>query len=406
MEEERVVRMKRTLRADRERVFDLLTDGLRLREWFCDMAWTQPWPGGRYALFWRYGLEVQGTFVEVEQPEEVLLVWQGSGDPGPTLVKWELEEGKEGCEVEVEHRGFGRDPRWDAALAEAEKRWAAALENLQSILEEGVDLREARRPLLGVSLEGLDAGRARREGIAAEMGLYVANVVPGGAAEAAGIRRGDVIVALGGYETMDYGRLLAAMQAFRAGDTVAVEVVRGQERLTFQATLKERPVPPVPDEPMEAAKTLRERYAQLGAALAGATAGLSEEEAGRRPAPGEWSVKEVLAHLSVCERSMHEYWAGIASGLVTEGEANPTVWPDRLSAILAVEPTLSGLLSRLARDMEETVRLIEHLSAETRADRYRYRRIVRSALEYPEHIEDHLGQIRRTAEVVHAQAGG
>lgn len=400
MEEKRVIRVKRTIQADREHIFTLLTDGLRLRDWFCHLAWTQPRPGGRYTLLWHDGREVQGTFIEVERPEKAALVWQEVGIPGPTLVRWELEEKEAGTEVEVEQRGFGSGPRWDAAFAEASQGWEMALENLQSVLEQGVDLREARRPLLGVSLEGMDAERAQKEGIATETGLYVTGVVPGGAAEAAGIRPGDVIVALGGYEVPAYGRLVLTMQRFRAGDTVTVGLVRGQERLTVQATLRERPMPEVPDEPVEAAKALRERYVQLRDALSEATAALSEEEAGRRPAPGEWSVKETLAHLSIAERGVHEYWAGIAVGLATEGEANPTVWPDRIAAVLAAEPTLPSLLSRLARDMEETVLLVEHLSTETRADRYRYCRIVQSALEYPGHIENHLGQIRWTVEAV------
>lgn len=54
--------------------------------------------------------------------------------------------------------------------------------------------------------------------------------------------------------------------------------------------------------------------------------------------------------------------------------------------------------------VKETL-LVEHLSTETCADRYRYCRIVQSALEYPGHIEDHLGQIRRTVEAVRVQAG-
>ena len=156
----------------------------------------------------------------------------------------------------------------------------------------------------------------------------------------------------------------------------------------------------VPDDPTEVAARLREQHTRFNGALAEAVADLSEEEAERRPAAGEWSVKEVLAHLSIAERDMQAYFAQIALGVAPDGEANPTVWPERIAAVLAVEPTVQGLLNRFARDQEETALLIENLSEETRADRYRYRRIVEMALLYGGHTEEHIAQIRATIETV------
>lgn len=399
--EERVVRMKQMVQAERERVFAALTEASRLREWFCDHAQTEPRIGGRYTLRWHSGYGVQGAFVELESPEEIAMIWQGLGEPGPTLVEWELDEEEDGVEVALKHVGFGTGLQWDTAYAKAEEGWATALENLQSVLEEGVDLREMRRPFLGVMLEDMDAERAEREGIATETGVYITSTLEGSAAEAAGIQKGDVIVALGGREVMDVAALVVALQASRAGDTVDVDLVRGQERITVPATLKGRELLEIPDDPAEGAARIRERHAQLDAALAEATAGLSEEEAEQRPAEGEWSVKEVLAHLSIGERGFQEYIAYVALGLTVEGEGRP--WPDRMAATLAAEPTLAGLLERFARDQEETALLIEHLSEDTRADRYRYRQIVEAAIHYSyRHTEDHIAQIRQAVEAVRA----
>lgn len=391
---DRSIEIKRIVRVPRERLFAALTQASRLREWLSDWAWAESRPGGRYLLRWRDGFRAEGTFVEWDEPEGATWVWQGVGDPGPTLVEWELEEEGDATEVDLEHRGFGAGPRWDAAFREAEKAWSAALDNLRSVLEEGVDLRELRRPFLGVILEGMDAERAAREGIAVETGVYVADLVSGCAAEKGGIQKGDVIVSLAGRPIEAFEDVTAVLQTLNLGDTVEVGLVRGREHLTAEVTLAEREPPAIPDDPAEVAARLREQHARFNATLAEMLSGLTEVEAEQRPAEGEWSVKEVLAHLSIVEREMQAYYAQIALGLQVEGEANPTVWPEWIAAVLAAEPTVQALLDRFARDQEETALLIEHLSDETRADRYRCRRILESALRYTSHTEGHIEQIR------------
>jgi uncharacterized protein YndB with AHSA1/START domain/uncharacterized damage-inducible protein DinB len=396
----RVLKMERTVQGDRERVFAALTDAIRLQEWFCDRAWTDPQTGGRYALRWRSGHEVHGTFVELDPPEEVVMVWQASGEPGQTLVEWELKESHGGTQIELKHSGFGSGPRWDAAYAEAEKGWTTALENLQATLEDGQDLRVLRRPFLGVGVDGMDAQRAEKEGIAVDTGVYITAVTRESAAEAAGVQKGDVIVAVGEHEVTDLDSMTSALQTLRAGDAVPLGLVRKQDRLTVQATLKQRDAVEVPKDPAEAAARLREQHAQTNGALSEATAGLSAAAAERPAAEGEWSVKAVLAHLSITERDTQQFLALVAVGLGFQGQGNPSNWPDRIAGTLAAEPTLAGLLARFARDQEETALHVEHLSETTRADRSRYRRIVEAVVLSAFHTENHVAQIRETVAAV------
>ena len=396
----RVLKMERTVQSGTEHVFAALTDEIRLQEWLCDRAWTDPQTGGRYALRWPSGHEVHGTFVELDAPEEIVMIWQGSGEPGPTLVEWELEESHGGTQIELKHSGFGSGPRWDAAYAEAEKGWAAALENLQATLEDGQDLRVLRRPSLGVGVDGMDAQQAEKEGIAVDTGVYITVVTGESAAEAAGVQKGDVIVAVGEHEVTDVDSLTTALGTLRAGDAVPLGLVRKQERLTVQATLKPRDPVKLPEDPAEVAARLCEHHARTNEALAEATAGLSEAEAERPPAEGEWSVKAVLAHLSITERDTQHFVARAAIGLRIQGQGNPTNWPDRIAGTLAAEPTLAGLLARFARDQEETALHVEHLSKATLADRNRYRRIVETVTLSAFHTDDHLAQIRETVAAV------
>jgi S1-C subfamily serine protease len=67
-------------------------------------------------------------------------------------------------------------------------------------------------------------------------------IVPGGPAEQAGVRVGDVVVTFDGDEIGDSVDLGAAIQSRRPGDTVEVEVVRAGARVTLSVTLGTNPV--------------------------------------------------------------------------------------------------------------------------------------------------------------------
>lgn len=75
----------------------------------------------------------------------------------------------------------------------------------------------------------------------AEAGVAVSAVAPGSPAEKAGINEGDVIRSVDGEAVADSPTLGEAIAAHEAGDRVQVEVERGGERETVEATLEARP---------------------------------------------------------------------------------------------------------------------------------------------------------------------
>jgi uncharacterized protein YndB with AHSA1/START domain len=173
MSEMQEARQSITVEATPELAFEAMTRDSELREWFCDRAWTEVQPAGRYALHWNQGYHVEGRFA-----------WRGTGEPGDTTIEVTVEERRGAVEVTVVHSGFGPGAEWTGPLAEARKGWEVGLENLKSTLETGVDLRAARQPFLGIFLDLLTPERAGREGIAAEFGIYVTGTAPGSGAEA------------------------------------------------------------------------------------------------------------------------------------------------------------------------------------------------------------------------------
>lgn len=97
---------------------------------------------------------------------------------------------------------------------------------------------------LGVTTTTVGPGVASQAGLPVDHGALVAQVAPGGPAQKAGIRQGDVIVAFDGKpvnSSEDLGRLIVALSP---GTVVVVRVVRSDGATeNIEATLGTRPVP-------------------------------------------------------------------------------------------------------------------------------------------------------------------
>jgi uncharacterized protein YndB with AHSA1/START domain len=384
-----------------EMAFEAVTKASEMREWLCDEARTEVWPGGRVEVRWNSGYRAEGSFTCLDAPHRAAWTWRGTGEPGETAVEFSFEAADDGVQVTLVHSGFGVGDEWERAISESDKGWEGGLENLKSTLETGLDLRWVRRPFLGIHFDIMNAERAAREGIATEQGIYLNWTVEGGGARAAGLGKGDVIVAIGGMPTPGFDELVAALSAHRAGEVVDVEVVRGQSRACVQVTLGERPSQDLPPSAGELADHLSAHYEETDAALRAALNGVSEGEAEKRPAEGEWSIKEVLVHLSIVERDQQCYLGVFAlDGWLDTGAGNPTALDGRIQSVLAVEPTLQGLLDRFLADEAESVEFVRRLPAETVAHKARFRRIAQSTLGLPEHAREHIEQIKGTLAVV------
>ncbi|WP_162942460.1 S1C family serine protease [Desertimonas flava] len=105
---------------------------------------------------------------------------------------------------------------------------SAEVQRVLAELQSGEDRREG---LIGIStVERTDGGQ----------GAVVAEVSPGGPAEAAGIRVGDIVVGVDGAAVTGAAGLVAAIRDHAPGDEVPLVIVRDGEELTVAATLAER----------------------------------------------------------------------------------------------------------------------------------------------------------------------
>ena len=73
-----------------------------------------------------------------------------------------------------------------------------------------------------------------------ERGVKLSGVTAGSPADAAGMKAGDVILAIGSHDVKDLQGMTDALNKFKPGDATSIVVLRGTERLTLQVTLGTR----------------------------------------------------------------------------------------------------------------------------------------------------------------------
>ncbi len=90
---------------------------------------------------------------------------------------------------------------------------------------------------LGVAVRELKPGMRELLGVPAGAGLLVDEVVPGSAAQAAGLRRTDVLMTWNGEKLTSEADLAKLSGAARAGDKVSLGIIRDSKPLTVEAKL-------------------------------------------------------------------------------------------------------------------------------------------------------------------------
>ena len=132
--------------------------------------------------------------------------------------------------------------------------FAIPINTAKAVLNDLVTLGRVRRPALGVRTLPISPELADQMGLASDSGLLIVQVVPGGAADLAGLRGGseraylgnipimlggDLIVAIDGQDVQDQQDLSQIMNSHRAGDSVRVTIYRGKRKMDVTVTLGE-----------------------------------------------------------------------------------------------------------------------------------------------------------------------
>jgi uncharacterized protein YndB with AHSA1/START domain len=382
------VKLTRLINAPPQEVFDSFQYESRLREWMCDGTRTVPHKGGLFHVWWNSGYEARGVFTTYLPPRALAFTWTSPYEPGDTVVKVTLKPVEGGTRVMLTHSGFGAGKKWAGRAEESEREWNGGLDNLKSVLETGIDLRQLNQPRLGLGWESAPDNA----------GALLTMIISGGPADLAGLRKGDVLVSFAGRKVRNEDDLMTAFRSCRAGQRVKAVYWREGERHTTTLELSARPVPEIPDDPAVLIEQVRQTHEQAIAALRTAVLMITDEQAGLAPAEGEWSVKQVLAHLTASERAFQHWAVDVLLGNETFGIAG--YLPEQFAAVFASTPTVGALVDRFERDLAESRVIVASLTPEHRANKWRYRQIAQMLVAFGPHTQDHVEQIQKTIRAV------
>ncbi len=132
--------------------------------------------------------------------------------------------------------------------------FAIPINTAKAVLGDLIRYGRVKRPSLGIVSYAIGPDLASQMGLAADSGVLIQRVIPGGAAERAGLHGGnqqayvgntpimlggDLIVAIDGHEVTDPQDISASMDKHQAGDTISVTILRGKKQMTFKLVLGE-----------------------------------------------------------------------------------------------------------------------------------------------------------------------
>ncbi|MGC9158595.1 MAG: S1C family serine protease [Terracidiphilus sp.] len=132
--------------------------------------------------------------------------------------------------------------------------FAIPINTAKAVLGDLTRYGRVKRPQLGITSYPIGPDLAEQMGLPVQSGVLIQRVIPGGAADRAGLRGGnqqayvgntpillggDLIVAIDGQRVTDPQDINAIMDRHRAGDTVSVTFYRNGQRITYKLILGE-----------------------------------------------------------------------------------------------------------------------------------------------------------------------
>jgi serine protease Do len=117
--------------------------------------------------------------------------------------------------------------------------YAISIVEATPILNQLIASGRVSRPDIGASLYTVDEYVAQRYGLPVSQGVLVTRVDKGGPSDSAGIKQGDVIVALENNTVASAQALVTALQSYKVGQKVQITLYHGNNKQTASVTLQD-----------------------------------------------------------------------------------------------------------------------------------------------------------------------
>lgn len=111
---------------------------------------------------------------------------------------------------------------------------------VQKVVADLKEYGDVQRALLNVNIGDVNADVAKKYNLDKIEGVFIGKVLPGGAAEIAGMKDNDVIISVDNVNVNSTAELQEQISKHRPGDKVVVEVKRDNKRKPFNVTLRNK----------------------------------------------------------------------------------------------------------------------------------------------------------------------
>lgn len=109
---------------------------------------------------------------------------------------------------------------------------------VRKIADDLIDFGSVKRAILGVTMSAITDEKAKELKLFSPNGVYIEEVLEGGAADKAGIRKGDVLVKVDSTAITSPSSLQEKVSSYNPGDKAAVTVIRGGDEKTLEVTFQ------------------------------------------------------------------------------------------------------------------------------------------------------------------------
>lgn len=109
---------------------------------------------------------------------------------------------------------------------------------VKKIAEDLIDFGSVKRAVLGITMQPIDKKIAEELKLSSMNGVYINEVSKGSAAEQAGLKKGDVIVAIDSIEITTPASVQECVNSYRPGDKAKITVIRDSKKKTFNVVFK------------------------------------------------------------------------------------------------------------------------------------------------------------------------
>ena len=116
--------------------------------------------------------------------------------------------------------------------------FAVPVNIVKKVVKDLIDYGTVKRAVLGITMQPVDKKIAEEMKLSSVRGVYIYEVAKGSAAEEAGLRKGDVIVSLGGQTITDGASVQAKVNEYHPGDKADISFVRDGKTQTVTVTFK------------------------------------------------------------------------------------------------------------------------------------------------------------------------